>query len=96
MLPPLNPEVLFPAVWIGHAGTDSAQPGDFFSFPTRKLRTVLLCENRSGQIFLLLLFVALSGMGRQRDAGLVQSITIYQETDVSPHFVSACEGGQAP
>ena len=61
-----------------------------------RLRTVLLCKNTSGQIFLLPLLVVLSWVGRQRDAGPVQSITIYQEADISPHFGSMCEGGHAP
>jgi len=54
MLPPLTPEALFPTIRVGHAGTGSTQPGEFFfffSFPTRRLRTVPLCENRLGQIF---------------------------------------------
>lgn len=96
ILPPLNPEVLFLTTQTGHAGTGSAQPDDFSPFPIRRLQTVHLCKNRIGRIFLLPLFVVLSQVQRQRDAGVVHTNTIYPEPDISPQFGSAYEGGHAP
>lgn len=67
----------------------------WFFFSYWLLWTVLLWENRSGQIVYYSFLLCCHRWGG-RDAAVVQSVTIYQKPDISTHFGSTFEGKHPP